>query len=382
MLEFNFDYDLVQSQKLLLTPQIKEAVSILNMGSEELFRYVEGQLELNPVIDFSGYADKLKKVSDPDEIAAWENDADALDDSQDENGQEEYISPSEAAERLTLKEYMLIQLHSHNISGDKLRIGEYLIDNIDENGYLKSSPSEAARYFKRTISEVMEVLELLQSFDPPGICSRNLKECLSTQLKQMGCEDSDVYMVIEGHLGDLASNRIRKISVQTGIKKERLKEIFELIKGLEPKPGRDFYPKAEPRIQTPDIIIRDINGFYKPLINEDAYPSININSFYLQLARASTAEEAGKYLQSKINNALWLIKCIERRKTMLLNIAGCIIETNRDFLIYGKKYIKPVSIEWIAERLNIHKSIIEKTINSKFLLCLWGVFEFEEFFDV
>lgn len=377
-MELNFDFSLVQSQKLLLTPQLKQALEVLGMTSQELFDHVEKQLEINPVIDVnSAYPEESAQEESDDD---WEESRDGEEAETGEGAFRSYDGTDDPEGKLSLKDYLLLQLHSANLQKDQLRTGEYLIDNVDENGYLSISLTEAAEYFGVPVRRVLEVLELIQSFDPPGICSRSLRESLCIQLRQMKCDDTDVFTIVENYLDDLAAGRFSRITRQTGLKRGKLREILQVIRSLEPKPGREFYRNGGFKVQMPDVILKEIDGLYRPIINEEAFPVVNINSFYRQMAENERGSEAEKFLQSRMNNALWLIKCIEQRKSILMQITQHIIQENTEFFSKAVNRPKLVSFLKAAEKLEMHETILRKAISGKFIQCSWGILEIAEFF--
>lgn len=369
-LDFDIDFNLVQAQKLLLTPQLKQALDILGMNSQELFRYVTEQLEINPVLDMAENEEQIIEDAHTPEDEDWE---------EEDAGEDEPQKP-EAEKTVSLQEHLLLQLHASSLGGTETAIGEYFIDSIDENGYLTVDLSAAAAFFNVAAGKIQKVLGKLQTFDPPGIFARNVKECLLIQLKQMSCSDGDAYMIIERYLDALAAGKLLYIAKSTGLSVKKIKEVFELIKTLEPKPGREFYNNTNAKLVIPEIVVREINHKFNAIINEDTVPDININSRYRQLMDCELSEDAKKFIQNKISNALWLIKCIEQRKSILVGIAGCIIEEQQDFFRKGKGFLKPLAVKHAADRLNMHESIIEKAVFGKYLHCIWGTFELGSFF--
>ncbi|MDP4107761.1 MAG: RNA polymerase factor sigma-54 [Bacillota bacterium] len=384
-MDLNFDLNLVQSQKLLLTPKIKQVLEVLRMTSQELFEYVEEQLETNPVLEI---ADNEGNISDEDYSIPHENGVWEVETGDDENDipkydESEWLRDEDAMDdrfvKLSLKDHLLFQMHMTNMEKGQIVIGEYLIDNIDENGYLSIDISEAAAYFNIPASKISKVLILLQTFDPPGICARNLKECLLIQLRQMDEVDSDIIDLVENELDDLAAKNFKKIAGKTGLEEKRVEEAFKLIKSLEPKPGREFSCSNELKFIIPDAIIKKIKGNYEVVINEDAIPFLNISKYYRTIESDEMNNEAKKFVQSRIDSASWLIKCIEQRKSTLRKIAEFIVGAETDFFEYGKSSLKTVPIKDVSQFVNIHESTLSKIIGGKYIQCTWGIFDLRYF---
>lgn len=383
-MDLNIDYDLVKSQKLLLTPQLRQALEVLGMSCDELYRYVEQQLESNPVLDleedtgaehFEEYlaAMEAEQLSEPDNNGNF--------DGQEDEGynQSTEFAPDVQANRLTLKEYLTIQLNSTSFDEEQMIIGEYLIGNTDEDGYLTVNLQEVAAFFNTPVRKVTEVLERLQDFDPPGVLARNLRECLILQLKQMKEVDSVTINVVDNYLSELADNNISVVSENTGIEKSEVAEIFKLIKTLEPRPGREFYQGSCMGCDLPDVIVRRIGDSFKVLLNEDVLPLVNINKYYIKLVNTDISGEARVFIQGRINNAIWLMKCIEHRKQLLRKITECIVSRQREFFQKGKKYLKNLDVNTVANETGLHPSMVRYTSERKNVQCCWGIFELDFF---
>jgi RNA polymerase sigma-54 factor len=359
-LDFNIDFSLVRSQKLLLIPQLKQALEILYMNSQELFNYIEEQVEANPALEIT-IDSKLSYTNEQD-------DTDGL-------------LLEETNDAVTLKEHLLLQLNAANLDKNQSIIGEYLIDNTDENGYLTSDICEVAAFFNIPACRVNKVLELIQTFDPPGICARNLKECLLIQLRQLEKVNNNAILVVEKYLDELASNDIGTVARATGLDAEKVSGIFKIIKTLEPRPGRDFYKNEKAGPLVADLIVRNINGTFEIFINDEAFPDINIAENYGFTGNGELDRDAGLFIRENVNNAVWLIKCIEQRKNIILKIAEKLLIEERGFFENGINDLKLLDMDNLANVLDIHESIILRTLSGKYLQCRWGVFELKYFFD-
>ncbi len=385
-MDLNFDLELVYSQKILLTPQLKQAFEILKMNSQELFEYVEEQITYNPVLEF--YENEPGTMSEDTALGAGHTSAsdtdtffgcfDAHTDDRD-SGMEENSGASPFM-RISLKEHLLFQLHMSCLDRNQLPIGEYLIDNIDKNGYLAISLLETARYFNIDVGKVIDVMEVVQTFDPPGICARDLRECLLIQLRYVSNADSDMINIIENYLDHLASGKLQEIAKNACLDMERVEKIFGIIKTLEPKPGREYCGADDLRLIISDVVIKKIKDKNEVLMNEDSIPLLNINEYYRRILTLDVSDEVKKFVMNKIDRAVWLIKCIEQRRVMLTKIAVCIVSMQNEFFEKGKRFIIPVAFQKGANNLNIHESILRNITCGKYIQCQWGIFEMSSFF--
>ncbi len=381
-MDFNFDLSLVQSHKIILTPQLRQAFEILKMNSGELIEYIEAEVEINPALEINSNETKLKEEilfpmsfdNDPGDYYTGRSFNESIDEAVEE------FSVDKSSTVVSLKEHLLLQLHTSDIVCRDMEIGEYLIDNVDHNGYLTVRLNEAASFFNVPVKRIERVLKFIQTFDPPGVCARNVKECLKIQLVQMGHNNREIMDVVENHLEDLADNKITHIAKSVGISVEKVVSIHDLIRSLEPRPGREFYGYEDIKIIVPDVIVKEIDGWFQAIINEEALPIINISGYYKKVLKEDISIEAKKFIQSRIDSVQWLIKCIEQRKLTLSKVTDCIIKHQSEFFKKGKEHIKALTMKDIATDINMHESTVSRTVSGKYLQCTWGVFDMKLFF--
>lgn len=357
-MDYNTYFTPIRSQKLLLTPQLKQALDLLEMNSLELQNYIEQQIEVNPAL----------------EHVAERNDYDFRTEFLEEENEQPSIE--DIQQSLTLREHLLLQLNSTCFDREEHSIGEYLIYNTDDNGYLKVDTQEVSAFFGVDEDRVSGVLTRLQTFDPPGICARDLKECLMLQLLQMKDVDEDVLLVAEKCLDELACDDPQTAARKTGIPVERIRDIFKVIRSLEPRPGREFYRNEAERILPPDIIVRESNDGYRVICNDDAFPDVCLSECFSDML----SDDADSSMKEKTDSAVWLIKCLEQREDIIVSIAKelCLLED--EFLASGIKKIRLLNKDTFAASLNMHVSILEKAIKGKYIKCRWGVYELSRFF--
>lgn len=232
------------------------------------------------------------------------------------------------------------------------------------------------------IEDVEDTLNFIQTFDPAGIAARNLRECLIIQLASKGLLTDEIEYIIENMLEDLADNKIAHIAKTLNMKNQEVQQIADLIKTLEPKPGRLFSSGETTRYVIPDIFVEKINDEFVVTNNDTSVPKLMVSSYYNKLsAEADKDEELNKYLNDRFNAAVWLIKSIEQRKQTIYNVASAVVKYQQDFFDKGEKYLKTLTLKQIAEEVGVHESTVSRSINGKYMQSPRGVFELKYFFS-
>lgn len=378
------DPDFIISRKQSYIPSQKQEIKILKMNSQELYEFIEEQLETNPVLELfepdTYEEDAITSAMEQEGWAEPADDEENLHEAEDESLEDiDDLPLNNSPVKLSLKEHLQFQLYGLNLNGKYNSIGEYIIDNIDENGYLTIDTPEIAEYFQVSTDEVGRILTRIQSFDPPGICARNLKECLLIQLNQTKNVDDNVKKIIEYYLNDLASNRVTIVAKSMGIDTYKVIEMFSFIKTLEPKPGREYYSNDTIKYMLPDIIVKKNRNRFEVHINDDSVPAVCISPYYLKIAAQDVSSETKYFIHKKIESARLLIKCIEKRNNILETIAGCIISKQADFFEKGKRYLKVLTMNDIVKETNLNAAVVNTAVHGKYLQCAWGIYELKYF---
>lgn len=398
-MRLGYDLTIEQSQKLIMTPELIQAIQILQFNTQELENYVEEQLLTNPILEIAPNAPQSSPESTPenppeefsrkneqeidwaehfkdkeyDDISykQWEYQAE-----KDEYTYEQYVSSE-----ITLTEHLLFQLQFAPMKKYCRQVGRYIIESLDENGYMTLTVDEIAKAMNLTAEKVEFVLEIIQSFEPAGVGARNLKECLLIQLEHQGNQSPLIKQVIGNHLQDIADNRLINISKALGISVREVQEISDLIKGMEPKPGRQFGSSRDTRYIVPDVVVEKIDDEYVVTVNETSSPRLNVSSYYQKMLIDSDKESnISKFLTGRLNSALWLIRSIEQRRQTIYNVVTAIVKYQHDFFEEGAKSLKTLTLKQIAEEVGIHESTVSRSINGKYMQSPRGVFELKYFF--
>lgn len=381
-MKLGYELTIEQTQKLSMTPELIQAIQILQFNNQELVDYVQNELMENPVLE----AEKSYDAQDVD-IRAKIREADYeeqsfrqweyLPDDDDDYTYEQY-----AWEEDTLTDYLLSQLQFSSLKDIKAKIGRYIIEAIDDNGYLTVSVEEIAEALHVETDIVEETLNFIQTFEPSGVAARNLRECLIIQLAAKGLLTDEIEYIIENMLQDLADNRIAFIAKTLGMKNQEVQQIADLIRTLEPKPGRLFSSGETIRYVVPDIFVEKVNGEYVVTNNDTSVPKLMVSSYYNKLtAEADKDEELDKYLNDRFNAAVWLIRSIEQRKQTIFNVASAVVKYQQEFFDKGEKFLKTLTLKQIADEIGVHESTVSRSINGKYMQSPRGVFEMKYFFS-
>lgn len=385
-MRMGFNLTLEQTQKLIMTQELQQAIKILQLPSLELKEYIQQQLETNPLIEFREEENEgpafeiedgllLNLVKDC-KYKSREYEYQEQEDSGNDYTYENFVSST-----TTLRDHLLFQLHVTILPDFPRKIGEYIIESLDQNGYLTVSLSDIAKVFGIDEQEVEKVLKVVQTFDPPGVACRNLQECLLLQLQARGIEDPVVKDVITYHLENLADNRFSQIARDLDISVADVQKICDLIKSLEPKPGRAFGSRCDVKYISPDVIVRKIDDEYMVLVNDSAAPRLKINSYYRDILDNCQDQPAiFQYITSKLEAALWLIRSIEQRRMTLYKVVHAIVEYQKEFFEKGIRYLKPLTLKDIANRVGVHESTVSRATNGKYVQTPRGIFELKFFF--
>lgn len=379
-MRLGYELTIEQVQKLSMTPELIQAIQILQLNQQELEAYVENELLENPVLEIENTDDSkavdLQSVVLRSAADEWRyNQQDLSTDDEEAITFEQFVS-----EESTLEDFLMSQLHLSDLNERKMLIGRYIIESIDDNGYLTASVEEIAKNCNTECEKVEAVLTHIQHFDPPGIAARNLKECMLIQLAAKGILSEELEYVVIHMLEDIAEHRYAKIGKLLNLTVKQVQRMADILKTLEPKPGRAFSSGDAIRYVTPDVLVEENDGEYVVISNEYAVPRLMVSSYYNHLNEEYKDEDLQKYLNDRMNAALWLIKSIDQRKQTIYNVANAVVQYQQEFFAHGERFLKPLTLHQIAEEIGVHESTVSRTINGKYLQSSKGTFELKYFF--
>ncbi|HAP93611.1 MAG TPA: RNA polymerase sigma-54 factor [Desulfotomaculum sp.] len=397
-MQVGYGLNIEQVQKLIMTPELRQAITVLQLSTLELDQYIKQQLQENPLLELdeereeSSGSEELIQETAVSEDSNREYDInwqEYFHDSSDmgmprrerEAPPEFYNYENLVSQGPSLIEYLFNQLHL-TVSDDQQRlIGEYLIGNIDGHGYLQVSVEEVAGYLEVGPDKVDETLKIIQGFDPPGVGARTLQECLLIQIQQLGMKDELLFKVIQNHLPDLAGGKLGRTAQQLSVDKKEIQRIADLIKTLDPKPGRNYSAGSSTRYIVPDIVLKKIGEDYVIITNDVILPRLNISPAYRSFLNHESDPQTRRFVEGKLTAAAWLIRSIEQRRLTLYKVTSCLVELQRDFLDGGVEYLKPLNLKQVAEIVGLHESTVSRTTSNKYIQTPQGLFKMRYFFS-
>lgn len=395
-MHLGYSLNLEQTQKLIMTPELRQAITVLQLSAAELVQYIENAMLENPLLevpeepdaeeneipertrndDFtSDWCDYLSECGHFDRTLdrAWAEQDDG------EHANFEHF----VAQAPSLQEYLTLQLHL-SISDPLLRkLGEFLIGNINDQGYLQISLEEVQKMCGFPLASIEKVLHVIQTFDPPGVGGRDLPECLLIQLEQRGQRTAVIEKLVRFFLGDLANGKLQKIATALGVTVQEVQMMADLIKSLDPKPGRNLSRTGDTRYIIPDVVVEKVDGEYVVLVNDVSVPRLIINKTYQTLLKQkeSCDPATAQFIENKLKSAIWLIRSIEQRRLTLYRVVQCIVDHQKEFLERGIKCLKPLTLRQIAGVAGLHESTVSRTIANKYIQTPQGVFDLKFFFN-
>ena len=396
-----------QTQKMIMSPQMQQAIHMLQIPLLELQAIVQQELDTNPILE-------EKQIKEPEtDTPTPEPEADSSDheselqfDKEFENLKhlddewKDYFKQSGSFRKYTqqdeekrkfmfdsltttesLHDHLLWQLRFINIDSSEKELAELIIGNIDDNGYLKTSTEEIAKTTKHEIEIVEEMIGLIQTFNPVGVCARNLKECLMIQLERIGKEDPIIIDIIENYLDLIAQNKYPQIAQALNTDETTIRLKAEFIATLDPKPGLMFSTEKAHYI-TPDVFVEKIDQDYVVTLNDEKIPHLYISRLYRTLlSKKETPKETKEYIKGKIMAGNWLIKNIHQRQQTISKIASAIVSVQHEFLDEGPALIKPLTMQQIADGIELHESTVSRAIANKYMQTPQGTLQFKYFFS-
>jgi RNA polymerase sigma-54 factor len=387
------------AQQLVMTPQLQQAIKLLQLSRMELAEVINQEMLENPVLEELGEEEPVQpltdegegiepsKTEDTYEDLDWEKFFDLYDTSEyGWRGQAERDEvPSletTLTKSITLQEHMTWQLRLSNFTLEEEKTAAQIIGNLDDDGYLKQPLSFIAQETGVSEDEVEQVLKKVQEFDPAGVAARDLRECLLLQLEQWGIKESLPRCLVLRHLEDIEKKDYRKIARAENVSIEQIKDAVRILSELEPKPGRPFGEIREQYI-TPDIYVYKVGDEYVIVLNQDGLPKLRVSSYYRQILQAETDSSAmaRDYIQDKLRSALWLIRSIHQRQRTIYRVMESIVKFQMDFFDKGVGYLKPLVLRDVAEDIDMHESTVSRVTTNKYVHTPQGIFSVKFFFN-
>ncbi|MFH1241305.1 MAG: RNA polymerase factor sigma-54 [Pseudomonadota bacterium] len=396
------------AQQLIMTPQLQQAIKLLQLSKLELIENISQEMELNPVLEDLGMGETddiditpEEEKGDPRQELTEVHEVRVEERARDDVDWESYISeyntewgttPYEDKELpqmenimatgTSLSSHLMWQLNLSNLDDEQKEIVAHIIGNLDENGYLDVPVEETARITGYGLDKVLATLELIQTFDPVGVAARDMKECLLIQTRFHNLGGTVVEKIIKDYLGDLEGRKYDRIAKVLSIPLSEVLWALSVIQGMDPKPGRSYSDEQTIYI-TPDIYVFKAGDDYEIVQNEDGLPKLRVSPYYKEILRRrdSLSENARAYIQEKLRSAAWLIKSIHQRQRTIYRVTESIVRFQRNFLENGITHLKPLVLRDVAEDIQMHESTVSRATTNKYVHTPQGLFELKFFFN-
>jgi RNA polymerase sigma-54 factor len=402
-------------QEMKINPRLYQAMDLLYMPLLDLQQHIKQEMLNNPFLDLEepqvtedemapAEKEKEKEEKEKAEEIDWEEillDGFEAGGRRQEYEEKEYYEPVTVESR-DLYDHLRDQLVLLRLSARQVLLGEEIIGNIDENGYLTCSVEEVVRGLNLwledagadwsahegeeatpfTLEDGEEMLRIIQAFDPAGIGARNLRECLVLQLQDFEMEDTLVYRVVREYFDQLINHRWSEISKELSITPKDVQAAADEVAKLDPKPGLKYAAPPDNYI-TPDLIVEKIDGEYLVFLNDTSLPRLKLSKAYREIAKDKSKfkGENKEFISNKLNSANWMIQAIEQRRQTMLKVMNFIVDRQREFFEKGVQYLKPLTLREVAEVINMHESTVSRVTNEKFVQTPRGVLPLKFFFS-
>jgi len=410
-------------QSLVMTPQLQQAIKLLQLSRMELESLIRDEIEQNPVLEdatSSVEQDRLEAVAEKPSIDRFEEAQLEADAPRDATEQVKTDSPNEIdwdnylnnyqlapptpsnrglSEELpsfeanltratSLEEHLMEQVRLADFTDEEKRVAEYVLGNLDDNGYFRIEGHEgdplisAAAEAGVSLSVAHRALRKLQTLEPLGVCARDLQECLLIQARRWGEENTLVGQIIRHHLKHLETKNLKAIARDLKVELDEVIEAVKTIAEMNPKPGREF-ARDEPQYITPDVHVYKVGDEYVVVVNDDGLSKLKISSHYRDALKSGEAKANGAkdFIQEKLRSAQWLIRSIHQRQRTIYKVTESIVKFQRDFLDKGVHELKPLILRDVAEDIGMHESTVSRVTTNKYVHTPQGIFELKYFFN-
>ncbi len=384
------------SQVQVLAPQLQQSLQILQAPMLELRNLIQQEIQTNPVIEeeisepsledrqreadeFKEEFDRLAKLDDEWRDYMAQSSSYSAKSQEDEERRQFFFDSIVTNE--TLQQHLLEQVNNGDITGEKRKLAELIIGNIDDMGFLQASPEEISQNTGIPAEELQEVLNVIQTFHPVGVAARDLRECLLIQLRRIGKEQSLEYRIVDKHMDDLGKRRFPEIARRLGTTVEQVQKCANFIATLDPKPGQVFTPDPNNYV-LPDVHVERVGpDQYQITLNGDQIPHLRISNTYKDLmSQDKNPNEVKDYIREKIRSGKFLIKSIHQRQQTISNIAHEILSRQKEFMEKGSSALRPMTMVQIADAVGVHETTVSRAISGKYMSTPQGVFDMKYFF--
>jgi len=395
------------SQQLAMTPQLQQAIRLLQLSTLELQQEIQTALESNPLLEQTDVHEEIETHETPDSESLDTREAMEQKDMPEElpldatwdemysagtpsgtgtDYRDEELPIYQGETIQTLQDYLMWQVELTPFSDTDIAIATSIVDAVDETGYLTVPLEDILECIgddQVTMDEVEAVLKRVQRFDPVGVAARDLRDCLLIQLSQLSKDFpyiNEARLIVSDYLDLLASHDFRTLLRSTRLKEEALKSAMALIQSLDPRPGQSINT-TESQYVIPDVLVRKVHNRWTVELNTDSVPTLKINQQYAAMGNTTRNDSDGQFIRSHLQEARWLIKSLESRNDTLLKVTRCIVEQQQAFFEQGEEFMRPMVLADIAQAVEMHESTISRVTTQKYLHSPRGIFELKYFFS-
>jgi len=369
----------------VLTQQLQQAIKLLQLSRLELIEAIELEVQENPILDLEEKEPKEEQpveeqTGDKDDVAEW---LERYSPSEGYSPQEERDRPdyeNMVKKTLNLRDHLRWQAGLAELSHDERIIAEWIIENIDDNGYLAYPLSEISSTSGYTEEALEAVLKKIQKLDPPGVAARDLRECILIQYEVKGEKDPIFEDIIRSFFDLFHKTNLKELVKRTGYPVEKIKEVFEKVKEYDPKPGRNFADEFTAYV-VPDVFVVKTEDGLEIFLNDDEIPDLKMNRYYIDLyLNKGTNSSTKNYIKKKITQAEWFIKSIQQRQKTLFLVSQSIVTFQGEFFEKGLRFLRPLILKDVAQDIGVHESTVSRITSSKYMSTPHGIFELKFFF--
>ena len=375
------------AQQLIMTPQLQQAIKLLQLSRLELQDYITAELESNPLLESETATIREEPPKTQAERQQLRQRWDAYLETYGQDNIPYYDDDERPSIESTtskpegLLDHLLWQLRLNDFSDKELDVGIYIIGNLDHNGYLSMDTESICQATGASPDTVDSALEKIQRFDPIGIAARDLKDCLKIQALSLGLESTLVWSIIDSHLEDLQTKNYNKIAQELSSTVDDVAHAAKIIVNLEPRPARDYMDEP-PQYVVPDVYVVKIKEEYAVLLNEEDLPILKLNREYQNMMKSDNMGKMAKdYLCDCFKSAQWLLKSIQQRQNTLCKVTESVVKFQREFLDHGITHLKPLVLRDVADDVGMHESTISRVTSNKYVHTPQGTFELKYFFN-
>ncbi|HUV35922.1 MAG TPA: RNA polymerase factor sigma-54 [Patescibacteria group bacterium] len=386
-------------QRLVMTPRLQQALKLLQMPTQELQLVLKQEILQNPLLEEVDESDEILDEEAPEEeeeVQAEESEKESeepidwddyfeagfgIGSGYAEEEREDFLERVPVAKQ-SFADYLMSQLRLVTDDDKTLVIGEYIVGSLDDSGYLTCPLEEVANTFETTVAEVGAVLAIIQTFDPPGVGARDLKECLLIQLRSRDLGDSMAARIVSDHFEEFKQKKYLDISKKLKISIKEIQTQATIIGSLNPKPGLDIIAEG-PKYVIPDLIVDRVGEKYVVYLNDKNVPRLRISQSYRNELQYNPdiSTETKDFIQGRLKNAKWLIQTIEQRRRTMIKVMQSIVEEQEEFFEKGTAALRPLTLQQVASKISMHESTVSRVTTNKYVQTPRGVYELKFFFS-